>query len=278
MNVQAITKSERSIWSSLAWLLSNGPAIVTVLGSATIAIVSSVVDLSQVHFFQAILALLALIGTSLVTEKLMEGRFLRNQLKNIDSRLEQVLANENVGLDSLVVSRRDLPPLETRLIGAKRIAISGGSLFRLVNEYKNLFEQLAQGGCQLRFIMTDPDTDAAEFLSAAVSYESNSVDAYRAHMRDALTGLSMLVQRFPHSCQLRLSTVAPPFSLVMVERDATKSTIQVELYPFSIPARDRPIFLLNQEEDPRLFNFFSSQFETLWNAKFSRSHDQASPS
>jgi hypothetical protein len=252
------------------WLLLNGPAIITVLAGSVLAVLAWVVEFTSAQTFQIILALLALIGTSLVTEKLIESRSLRNRLSDIDARLEQVLqarTTEILTFDRLVTSRRDLSPLEERLLGATRIAISGGSLFRLVNEYKNLFEHLARSGCQMRFVITDPNSHAAESLSIAVSYESNNVDTYRAHVRYALTTLCELNQRFPQNCQVRLCSLVLPFSLLRVDNDLGKS-VQVELYPFSVPARDRPILMLREETDPRLFSFFSTQFETLWSDQF----------
>jgi hypothetical protein len=257
------------------WLLLNGPAIVTVLASSVLAVLAWVVAFTPAQYFQIILALLALIGTSLVTEKLIESRFIRDRLRDIDMRLEQVLdqrRTEPLTLDRLISSRRDLSPLEERLSGATRIAISGGSLFRLVNEYKNLFEHLALAGCQMRFVITDPDSHAAESLSVAVSYESNNVETYRAHMRYALTTLCEFSRRFPQNCNVRLCSIALPFSLLRVDNDLGK-WVQVELYPFSVPARDRPILTLREQTDPRLFSFFSTQFDTLWTDQFSLACD-----
>jgi hypothetical protein len=257
------------------WLLLNGPAIITVLASSTFAVLAWVLTFTPAQSFQIILALLALIGTSLLTEKLIESRALRDRLQDIDHRLERVLAAQIPDpntFDRLIQSRRDLPPLEERLLGATRIAISGGSLFRLVNEYQSLFEQLAQSGCQLRFIMTDPNSHAAEYLSVAVSYESSNVDTYRAHMRYTLAALSDFGRRFPQNCHVKLCSLALPFSLLRVDRDLGQS-IQVELYPLSVPARDRPILLFEERTDPRLFSFFSTQFETLWNNQFTLTYD-----
>lgn len=267
--------------STLFWVLNNGPAIVTVVGSAALAVAASVVQLSELQILKAVLALLALIGTSLLTERIVEGRGLRNRLSEIDGRLEEVLAYardiETVGLDSLVIRRRDLPPLEERLDGAKGVAISGGSLFRLVNEYQNLFEQLAASGCGLRFLMTDPDADAVEVLSSAVVYESNDVGTYRTQMRAALAGLTSLAARYPTACQVKLCTIAPPFSIMVVDRGHDSSTIQVELYPFRLPARNRPMLLLDRQHDPKLHAIFSSQFEDLWRSEFCRAADASAP-
>lgn len=259
----------------LYWTLNNGPAIITVLGSSTLAVIASAVNLTDVQMLQAVLALLALIGTSLLTERLVEGRDVRSRLANIDRRLADVLEYardiEAASLDTLVIRRRDLPPLEERLEGAKRISISGGSLFRLLNEYQNLFEQIAESGCHIRFIMTDPETPAAEALSLGVVYESSDVETYRSQMRTALVTLTSLAARNRTTCQVRVSTLAPPFSLMVIDKDGNSSSIQVEIYPFKTPAWNRPMMLIDKKNEPKWHSFFSTQFEMLWESHLSRS-------
>jgi hypothetical protein len=251
------------------------------MGSVALALAASFLDLSELRILQAIVALLALIGTSLLTERLIEGRTLRQKLNTIDERLDQVLTyTKNIkmgGLDSLVIRRRDLLPLEERLNGAKRVSILGGSLFRLINEYQRLFEQLAESGCRLRFLMTDPKTVAAESLSSAVAYESSDIETYRMQMQTALSGLLSLSARYRDRFEVRLFAFAPPFSLLIIEKGTDSSTIQVELYPFRLPARDRPTLVLERERDPRLHAMFTSQYEAMWSSNFSRSADAALP-
>ena len=268
-----MNRTERDRSSRLLWFLNNGPAIIAVLGSATLAIAAEFFGLTQLQLLQAILALLALIGTSLLTERLVEGRELRRRLDAIDAGVSSVADYareiEGAGLDELILRRRDLPPLEDRLHGARRVSISGGSLFRLVNEYKSLFEQLAASGCQLRFLVTDPDAPAAEVLSSAVAYESLDVETYRAQLRNALGGLQHLAGGNTRSCEIRVCTLVPPFSLLVIEK-GDASEVQVELYPFRLPARDRPLFVLHRHRDPRLYSLFTAQFDAIWNSTFAR--------
>jgi hypothetical protein len=278
MSAPTIPHSRRGRTTAFQWLFHNGPAIITILGCAAVALTASIAHLSEIQLLQAVVALLALIGTSLLTERLIEGRRLRQDMSAIDERLDQVLGYakhiQTGGLDALVMRRRDLPALEERLNGAKRVCILGGSLYRLANEYRRLFEQLAEGGCKLRFVMTDPEAQAAELLSSAVVYESNDVKTYRTQMQAALSGLLSVASRFPDVCEIRLLAIAPPFSLVIVEKGDDVSTIQVELYPFKLPARDRPMFVLDSRRDPRLHGLFSSQYEAIWCSSFSRDPDR----
>ena len=111
---QTETRESPSASRSL-WLVSNGPGIVTVLGSAVVAVLASIISFSTEALLQIVLALMALIGTSLVTDQLVEGRKDREQITSISSRLDTVVSfarNQSVSLDEVVVSRRQLPPLE----------------------------------------------------------------------------------------------------------------------------------------------------------------------
>jgi hypothetical protein len=248
------------------WVVTNGPSVVTVIGSAVIAILASVVHFSTEALLQIVLLLMALIGTSLVTERLVEGRKDREQITSISSRLDTVVSftrNENVSLDDVLVTRRQLPPLEGRLVGATHIMVSGGSLARLSNEYRSLFEGLARQGCQLQFVMTNPGSAGAEFLSTEISYESRNLDAYRSYMQDAAAGLTDLAHRFPDLCEVRTYDAVPPFSLMIIVKPDSSSA-QVELYTLGLPARDRPILLTSSANSPRLCTLFTEQFEALW--------------
>jgi hypothetical protein len=264
---------------SLLAILGHAPTIVTVIGSAVLAVAASYVTFTQIQLLQAVIALLALIGTSLLTDKLIEGRGLRRQISEMDSRLTEALGYvhglDSAGLDRLITHRRNLPPLEQRLEGARRVAISGGSLFRLANEYRACFEHLAETGCKLRFLLTDPDTGAAEALGSAVVYESDNVDAYRNQIRSAVTGFLGLQSRYPNICEVRLFAIAPSFSVVLVERENSASVL-VEIYPFRVPARDRPMLMVDRQRDPELYSFFAKQYESMWSSSLTRAGAQVS--
>jgi len=258
------------------WLLYNSPtvlAIITIIGSVSLALAASILNLSEMNILQAIVVLLGLIGASLLADKLVEGKALRKRLNGICSQLKAALDYtrqiETRSLDHHITDVHDLPHLEERLAGARRVSVSGGSLYRL-NEYQGLFEQLAKNGCTLRFLLTDPDgTSVVESLSKGVVYESISVDGYRAQVHSSVVTFSRLASRFL-LCEVRLYTLPPPYGLMIVEKENGTSTILVEIYPFRLPTRDRPMLFLDKQKDPRLHNLFSSQYQAMWDSEFSK--------
>jgi hypothetical protein len=253
----------------LKWVLSNGPAVITVLGSAALAVAGSVIELKEMQLLQGLLALLALVGTSLLTERIVEGRALRSSLGGIEDRLDKVLTYardiETRGFDALITRRRHLPPLEDRLDGAISVRILGGSLFRLMNEYQKLFESLASEGCDLRFVIANPESEATSNLSMVVVYESQDVETYKSQLKSSYAALISLSSRFPGRCTVRLCNFAPAFSIMAVEKGGSADFVQVELYPYKIPARERPILMFTKERDPKFYAMFCDQFCNIWN-------------
>jgi len=255
-------------------MLRYGPAILTVVGTVTVGIWASVSELTPEQLWQAVIGLLALIATSLLTERLMDARLTRDALKRIEERIDLALTYvtevKSAGIDELVIRRRDLAALEDRLAHAKCISISGGSLFRLANEYRSLFENLARRGCRLSFLVTDPSSAAAEMLWRTVAYEVSDADAYKGQLKSALTSLLAIQAKSPELVEVRVSTAAPPFSLVVVENEDGSAVIQVELYAFKLPARDRPTLMLDKQRDPRLYSVFFDQFTSAWQSDLAR--------
>lgn len=250
--------------------LNYGPAVITVLFGVFVGLFGSFLALSQPQILQIILVLLGLIGTTLLTEKLLLGRAIPRKFDAIDSQMDKLLKVtcdiEAKGLDSLIIRRRDLEPLEERLKGATRIAISGGSLFRLMSEYQRVFEDLAKSGCEMRFLVSDPNSQASLFLSSVVVYESANPETYRENMKNSIKALESIATRHPELCQLRLADFAPPFSVVIIEKGNASCLIQVEIYPFKVPARERPTLLLDKDKDPRLHEFFRDQYNAMWDS------------
>jgi len=259
----------RSKWHNIAfWLLTYGPALVCVLGTAVFGAYGLFKNIPPVEYLPAIFAMLALIGASLLTERIVEKKDVGAKVEEISADTSQLLRYarrvDNVSLDRIIISRRELAPLEERLNNAKKVCVLGASLRLLLGEYRKAFEELAEKGCQLRFIMIDPESVAAEQLCLATVYEVTDIKEYRRQLSFTREVLSALQKRYPGVCEARLCRVAPPFSILNVSRDSPESSILVELYPFLVAARDRPILMVQERTDPKVYSFFARQFEILW--------------
>lgn len=251
-------------------MLSNGPIIATVALGAFLAVATTIRDYSDSKLLHAVLVLLVLIATSLLTERFIEARKSRKRLAEMTKDIRNIaglIEGDGPGLDSLVVRRQDLGRLEDRFRGASSISISGGSLARLANEYKHIFEGLVKSGCRVRLLVVDPDHSAAQQLHTSVVYEVGDFNEYKRQIRGTITGLQDIEQSPPGRLEVRLSAFVPPYSLVAVERHDGTATLQVELYPFQLPARNRPTLVIHKERDPTLHHLFTEQFERMWDSE-----------
>lgn len=247
--------------------------MVTVVGSAGAAVAATYIPMSLLTLMQVVLALLALMGSTLLIEQMFTQRETNVRLELLDQRISTALSSIPSGpestLDGMLTTRQHLLPLEDRLRGAHRVSISGGSLARLANEYKGLFDELAEDGCGLRFLLTAPDSEAALILGRAVSYEY-SAEGYVIQVAESLKTLAEVRDAHPSKCEVKTCTAPPPFSVLWAEfGDIERDFMQVEIYTLATPTRKRPTLAIKRSRDPRLYSQFSAQFELLWGETWS---------
>jgi len=255
----------------LSPILTYGPIVVTVVGSAVLALFAATLQLSEMQMLQCVLGILALIATSLLAERALNGRATELRLNEMSRLLADTTAYARqvrcAGFDELVIRRRDLRALEQRLSGARRVAVYGGSLSRLVNEYQGQFEALARNGCDIRFLMTDPGSDAVHSLRNFVVSESDDMGVHHAQVAAAAAKVERMAASFPEAFQAKFIGLTPPFSMILIETTSSQATIEVEMYGYKIATRDRPILALDVAREPRLFHIFAEQFEAMWTSE-----------
>ncbi|MBN2130069.1 MAG: hypothetical protein JW741_11260 [Sedimentisphaerales bacterium] len=211
---------------------------------------------------QWIITLLGLLAVSLLVERL-------GKLRRMDDRVAQIhehfLSREGKPSADLIFSNRKLlSPLEDRLDSARHIDVNGGSLFRLTSGYIGYFQQKAADGCRLRFLLVDPDSEAAKILARHVCYEIQNLDEYVGHIRTSLANLLRLKQEYSKLVDIRVYDCVPPFGLLISDPRKPCGQVQAEIYSFAVPIRERPEFTLTAAHDPRYFDFFVKQYEAAW--------------
>jgi hypothetical protein len=238
------------------------PCLLTVGFSAFVVLKNQFSPMGTDKLLEWVLAVLALLGTSLLVERFTRLR----RIEKITEQTYELLNNGSklTSLDSIIQNRKSLSPLEERLADAKRIMISGGSLFRLATEYLGFFEDMAAGGCSFQFILVDPESDSAIVVANQIVYEVKNAEAYSANIRMALKNLESLKQKYPKQVDIRLVNYVPPFSLMVCDPHKKNGSIRVELYTMAVPTRERPHFHIRKNAEPQCFKFFLDQYEQLW--------------
>jgi len=66
------------------------------------------------------------------------------------------------------------------------------------------------------------------------------------------------------NAELRLLSIVPPFSLLIIDVGKPDGKVQVSPYSYRIDSSDRPHFVLRNSTDKHWYDFFVEQFDKLW--------------
>jgi hypothetical protein len=154
------------------------------------------------------------------------------------------------------------PGLEESITHAAELLITGVTRNTLVNSYYGKFEELLSAGCQIRFVLTDPDSDAIA-VAADRYYAERSADSVRARARHTLRLLAELKNSTEGAISVRLSPHPAATGIIAVDSQAAAtSAIFVEYYSYQARG-EQPKFVL-QPSDGRWFAHFAAEAEKLW--------------
>lgn len=253
-----VERFRRLLFSFLALLSEYITLISTILATAYILISSQYKEYSTEVLLLWTISLLGLIATSIATEKSFKLRKIERGINEIKLNIK---GGEN-SLDKLFFARRNLSPLEERLNDCSDLIITGGSLARLSDEYYGLFENKLNEGCSIEVILVEPNTEAVRQLCRNIVYETSDCDIYSRKISESIQRFAELKRKFPKGMKILLSDLVPPFSIMAKNLNKEKSIIQVELYSYAVPTRERVEFNVGIE-DSNTYSFFANQIEVL---------------
>jgi hypothetical protein len=253
---------KQRIEALLVFVIEMLPALLTVGFTVFVVLKNRQAPMEERRLLEWVLGLLALLATSLLVDRLTRLR----RIEKFSRESHDILAKTSghPSLDVLMQDRKSLPPLEERFTGSKRVMITGGSLFRLANEYIGLFEQRAKEGCVFQFILVAPDSTAAALVAEHIVYEIKDVATYSAHIQTAIKNLMTLKAQFPAQIEVRVVNYVPPFSMIICDPEKEHGSIRLELYTIAVPTRERPHLYIRKRVERKWFDFFMLQFEQLW--------------
>jgi hypothetical protein len=233
-------------------------AVVAII--AAIALALDTTGLLDLPWIQGKLGELTFIAVCiLIVASALERRFTLQSYKytidagfeNTNKQLQSLRDNMSgvVSADLLLRDRSDYNlPLEIRLQNAKEVCISGRSLIGFVTHYKSLFLKYARQGCKFRFLVNDPlnrDRDGKE-------------------IEQALTYLTEIQKQVTSQIEIYLSSATLSCSILMIDAQKDTGDIQVEFYIYQASESERPHINLSPRRDPKWYEFYRIQFETLW--------------
>lgn len=164
-----------------------------------------------------------------------------------------------------------MPSLQDRsigndILGAKDIALSGISLFRLLNLYTTEIRETLEQGAKIRIILLDPDGAAVKMASLRSSAGTpNEVAIQR--IRDTVGLLERLKESVPEAAiEIRILDFLAAYSLMILKpRDSSKNVYcHARILPFRTPSLRAPIINPDPNDDQLWAQFIFDQFEKMW--------------
>lgn len=229
----------------------------TIIASVYILIDSQIREYSMSILLLWIISLLGLIATATASEKY----FKLNKIQKGVESIQENINNSSFSLDEVFFTRKDLLTLEERMQNVKSIFLLGGSLARLADEYYALFEEKLKENCRIEIIMVRPFTASAELLCKNVVYETENKNLYNKKIEESLERFFVLKERFPQLIKIKLMENVPPFGIFATNLEMNDANIQIELYSYAVPARERRLFNVSSR-DEKIFSFFINQIGT----------------
>lgn len=230
----------------------------TILASLYFIVTSIFIEYDNSILLKIILSLLCSIALSIVTENFLTLRKIENTVEKIQEKQMSIGGN----IDELFIRRMDLNPLEERFKNSSNIFISGGSLSRLSDEYYGFFEQKLADNASLEVILVKPYSTAANMLCQNVVYETEDEKQYSQKITESLKRFINLKEKYNKNITIRLTENIPPYSIIALNLEKADAVMQVELYSYAVPTRERVEFIINKK-DSRMYNFFIKQIEML---------------
>lgn len=253
-------KNNSNYWSFIELI----PTFFTVGFAVYVVLLSQTKSIESTKLLEWIITILGLLSTTILIDRFTRLRRIEKHTEETYNFLKDKEGKPS--LDDLLINRKQLPPLEQRLKSVKEVMISGGSLFRLTNEYLGLFEEKAKEGCKFKFLLLNPSSEAAKLVATHIVYEIDSYQTYVNYINTALNNLDGLKKKYPTQVEIKIVDFIPSFSLFITDPTKEDGVARVELYTQAVPTRERPQIVLINTREPHWYNFFLSQFNDMWNS------------
>jgi hypothetical protein len=180
-------------------------------------------------------------------------------LATVDKKLDDLATVVRVSMQpSMIVSRTHLPDLDTLFEGAVSVGILATSGLGLINHHYGLFQDLLSRNIDLNVILLDPDVPEAMTI-----WDRQSNPPMRDPAQDIRQGINLFQQLESNGrrCNVLLTDVVAPFSLICAFDDKNGGQIQAEYMLFQEATDRRPHVIANSEDESPWFALYRSQFE-----------------
>jgi hypothetical protein len=145
---------------------------------------------------------------------------------------------------------------------ATEIVVVGISLVSAVIPHLDYLEQKMQRGCKLRFLLLNPQSVGMQAYNLASNIPNVQHDVEQT--LNALAVLMQLEKTTKGKCEVRLSEVLLPVGISAFDPNKEGGFMNVEILGYKRHPGDRPHVLLIRARDEKWFDYFRSQYESIW--------------
>ena len=249
-------REEKNTFKFINFIIDYLPIILTFIMASIAPYISIKSDTQVSEMLQFILVILTLLATSLLADRFRIIRKIDQKVKVLGEYIKNSESAETFFIDRI-------PPLETRLLNAKSIAISGITLSRTSDSMLNIFEECINKGGNVRILLIDPEHIALE-IAVKRFHKHQSVEMLKHESHHALNNFMSLSRKINdrNKFDIKLVRASPAYGIWLIDGDNINSEIWVELYSYrDLP---EPTFHLQPYKDGKWHNYFLKQFELLW--------------
>lgn len=170
-----------------------------------------------------------------------------------------------VDYDSALRDRQGFGPFREFIRGGKTLWIYGPSAGNILRNDADIKREVLDAGGAVRILMQNPDAPVMDSLPR----QYNDVHPLRDDVQFSLRTLQNLAERLSAGrLEYGLIDYNPGFSLVVVDPDSPDGRLVVEFHGYdSDTITDRMHITLTHQQSRRWFDYWSSQFETMWQAR-----------
>ena len=251
--------------------LNNVIALITILGAGFAILMSRLKFLTLSTSENIIIALLALIAIDSLIERLNILKRIEIKLTKVDDITERLNILKKVELKlnqlpqvSALRKRADVIHMTQFAKTASSIHVLAISGYSIINTYQDFYEKKLKEGCNLKFLLLSPKS---QYLDAYKQLNrENIVAVVKNHIDSSLQILVPLTKKskVKGECQVRVSEIFFPFSLVGIDLGKETGMINVEYHSFKAALDKRPHIIIEKDINPYWFDFYKEQYEQAW--------------
>lgn len=232
----------------LKWLrLRNIIPLFTILGAGFALILSFLEVLNLSISENIVIGLLALISADALIERL-------HILEKIELKLSQMPTI------SILRKRTDIIPMNQFAKDASSICVLAISAYTIISPYQVFYEGKLKDNCNLKFLLLSPNS---QYLDAYNQQNKTNIIA-KDHIKNSIEILVPLLQKFEGLCEIRLSKIFLPFSMVGIDLDKKTGKMNIEYHCYKLYLDERPHIIIEKESNPHWFDNYKRQFEIAW--------------